>query len=422
MPQRNPDYIGQALGNAFNTLGEAYANKITLDKQRAELQDLLTQLQNSKDTSYQPVGGKIQNAFGKLNPMQEVQTPRPLFSPQNIGTLTQISHVEPIALQLLAQINAANQPKLETVPQGATVGAATPTGFKPLYTNPAGFNLAPGAQRYEGRKLVAYNPFIKSSTSNIKIQPVLNPDGTPKTELIKGTNDRRIVQHYTNLDTGQDLGPAPYAAGGAPESSSAGKKQALATNQGYVVYDPLTGSISPLKDATGNQIQLGKPPTEGTVTSTSQLATLKSSLDRVKEAYTPSYVGPFVGNVSSKIQEKVLGFPTDQQGVSPQASFYSNLADIKNTLIYLKSGKQINENEYQRLSEQLPDRSLPPSTFQSRMSEFSRILDTIISSRAANLQGYGGQQGINTNPQRVDTTKTNDLSTEQLLQKLLEPE
>lgn len=149
------------------------------------------------------------------------------------------------------------------------------------------------------------------------------------------------------------------------------------TAQGLVPVNIRTGEI-------GEPTGLGKPLSGEMISQESQLATIKNSLDAVKTLYKPDYVGAIDGR-ASWFGENLFGLDT------MQSAFYTDLADIQNSLIYLKSGKQINESEYARLLKQLPERNLPDNVFQSRLTEFEKVLNTILESRESNKGGYGNK-------------------------------
>jgi hypothetical protein len=156
----------------------------------------------------------------------------------------------------------------------------------------------------------------------------------------------------------------------------------LQTNEGFVpatTRGPGAGSI-------GQPSGSHKPMTGEMVTSEQQLGTLKDTLDRAKTLYNPSWVGPIAGRLGG-IQEKTIG-------IDPQrSSFLAQNTQMSNTLIYLMSGKQINESEYIRLKKQLPDVDLPPKNYEARVAEFERTLESIIENRHKNMGAWGVGNG-----------------------------
>jgi hypothetical protein len=153
----------------------------------------------------------------------------------------------------------------------------------------------------------------------------------------------------------------------------------------YYNVIPTSEGLQPVNARTGRVAggPIGeKPLSPSQITSEQQIGTLKETLNRVKNLYNPGWVGPIAGRWGG-VKESTVGLTPEQ------ARFYSDLAQMQNTLVYLMSGKQINEHEFERLKKQLPDRDLPPSTFKARMNTFEKTLNSIINQRRAASGGYG---------------------------------
>jgi hypothetical protein len=146
------------------------------------------------------------------------------------------------------------------------------------------------------------------------------------------------------------------------------------TNQGIVPGNVRTGEMGPPSG-------YGKPMPENTIVAQQQIGTLYEILDKVSKTYNANYVGPIYGR-AGQIESEWINVPKDQ------ASFYAYNAQINNTLVYLLSGKQINEEEYKRLKKQMPSPELPQNTYEARMENFRTTLDSIIAERAKNMGAY----------------------------------
>jgi len=112
-----------------------------------------------------------------------------------------------------------------------------------------------------------------------------------------------------------------------------------------------------------------------------KMGVLETSLSTVMDSYDPSFVGAAAGRLGG-LREMTIGIPKEQ------ARFYSSLARIKANMVYLLSGKQINETEYTRLLEQLPRRELPSDVFEARMEDFRKTMEALIESRRQAAGGY----------------------------------
>lgn len=113
------------------------------------------------------------------------------------------------------------------------------------------------------------------------------------------------------------------------------------------------------------------------------LSSLQFSLDNVKQSYSPDLVGP-VGARVGRGKQYLEGVATPEA-----ASFYSNLADLRNQMLYLRSGKQINESEYNRLLQALPNENMSNTDFNTRMKNFESLFQKIKASRENALRGSG---------------------------------
>jgi len=149
----------------------------------------------------------------------------------------------------------------------------------------------------------------------------------------------------------------------------------MQTAEGFVPMNARTGQPEP---STG----LGKPLPSEQIVAEQQIGTLSTTLGRVEKSYDEKFVGP-VGGRYGELKGKWIGLN------EKQAMFYADVTQLKNTLIYLMSGKQINESEYERLKDQLPSADLPASTFKARMKAFRKTLESIIEERRKNQGGYG---------------------------------
>lgn len=127
--------------------------------------------------------------------------------------------------------------------------------------------------------------------------------------------------------------------------------------------------------------KLANMPSE-MVVAEQQISTLNNTLQRVDDNFDAEFVGPLAGRFGA-LKEQWTGLP------EKQAMFYADLAQINNSLVYLMSGKQINEQEFKRLQKQLPIATLPESVFKSRMKTFRSTLDSILEERHKNMKGYG---------------------------------
>lgn len=146
---------------------------------------------------------------------------------------------------------------------------------------------------------------------------------------------------------------------------------------------PTAEGVAIINTKNGQIVQTGqkRPMPAEMVVAEQQIGTLRDTMERIRGTYKEDYVGPVGGRYGQAMGEWV-GLPQEQ------AEFYADVAQINNTLIYLMSGKQINESEYERLKKQLPSANLPPSTFMARMDAFEKTVDSIVENRKENTGAY----------------------------------
>ena len=151
----------------------------------------------------------------------------------------------------------------------------------------------------------------------------------------------------------------------------------VATGEGITPFQTRGAGAGTFGEPTG----LGKPMPEGMLASKQLLGMITKSQQEVEKDYDPSYVG-FVQGRLGKLGEKTIGVG------EKRSRFYANLAQMRSSYIYLLSGKQISEPEYQRLLEAFPVESMPESTFKARMDNFGKVLSYVSTLRDKETRGY----------------------------------
>ncbi len=134
----------------------------------------------------------------------------------------------------------------------------------------------------------------------------------------------------------------------------------------------------------------------------SELLTIKDALNEIGRLYKDKYVGPVKGRVGKVEEEWVGNLPSEQ------VEFYNWTRDIKDALLRARSGAQINEQEYKRLTSFLPGENLPPATFKARKNRFEQEVNIIISNKSKMLEegGYKVPTGIQTQKPKGNITKS----------------
>lgn len=139
--------------------------------------------------------------------------------------------------------------------------------------------------------------------------------------------------------------------------------------------------MTPFGGAPG-ALTLQKLPSEQ-IAKEEQFANLHDAIKKVGSAYKKSYVGPAQATVGK------AGQYFDLTASPEKATFYSNLQDVKNQIIYLRSGKQINEAEFERLMKALPNEYTSDVDFESRYNNFIDIFGNIMKTRSSAFSSSG---------------------------------
>jgi len=83
------------------------------------------------------------------------------------------------------------------------------------------------------------------------------------------------------------------------------------------------------------------------------------------------------GGLTGRYMKTVQNLPLVQRTLNnEQNALLATMASMNNQLVYLLSGKQINEQEYQRLKDQMPDVTLTNQQNAVRISEFKKTLES----------------------------------------------
>lgn len=167
----------------------------------------------------------------------------------------------------------------------------------------------------------------------------------------------------------------------------------IRTTEGPTNIQPKTAPTTPSEQAVALQ----------------QVDTLQEALIKVKEMYRPEYVG-IISGPAGKLQEKT-GIGADPQ----RAEFRSYVANLYNTVIYLRSGKQINEQEAKRLLDELPSMNTSPVDFNAKLKKFEWELNSIAKNRREQLR-QGGYRNVQ--PYQPSGIDIKSMSDEDLLKEL----
>lgn len=158
------------------------------------------------------------------------------------------------------------------------------------------------------------------------------------------------------------------------EGNQAYLKKGAAVPRGFTRMEKKGGGVT---------INMPKAAPSGEREKLNKLFEFKSQLDRIKEQYNPKYVGRVEGVVGAGKELTGVGADKDE------SKFRQVVKDIADTLLRLRSGAQINEQEYKRLSKLVPTLNLPDTVFLARLESLTKAIDHSITTRKGTLSESG---------------------------------
>lgn len=184
--------------------------------------------------------------------------------------------------------------------------------------------------------------------------------------------------------------------------------------------DPANADI--LKDSDVNvvtnskgQLQLEVKPKaaagEGALKEFSDLVSLRDSARTAQILFEPSFVGFIEGSNVVGVVERATGL-----GTSPkEVSFKRIVNDLSDRLLRARSGAQINEQEFQRLTKIVPRLNTNEKVFNAELSSFMSELDAIIKTKSA-ISKQAGKRGL-VDPSGTGRTPEQESRRQELLRK-----
>ena len=218
---------------------------------------------------------------------------------------------------------------------------------------------------------------INKKTGEVENTGLPRKEDTEKTDHYTLKNTRTGEIKSVRLSPGESV-PSGWEVTYAPSVTI------IPTSEGYeaIRAERGTGLTTVTTQPTGK----GKALPASELKTGREFNTLKDTIGRIHENYSDDYVGPIAGRYG-QLQEKWVDIP------EKQAFMYADVRDLQDSLLRARSGAQINEQEYKRLVNFLPDPKLPPSQFKVRLRRFEVELESMLKNRAEELRkgGYGSQ-------------------------------
>jgi hypothetical protein len=150
-----------------------------------------------------------------------------------------------------------------------------------------------------------------------------------------------------------------------------------------LIFDKRTNSYRPAEVEGGGVAPRPVNPSATEREKTAGFEVIKGQLDRIEKKYKPQYVGIVSGQIGRLTQLTNAN----------EAEFRQIILDVKDSLLRARSGAQINEQEYARLSKLVPDFSDSNEQFQGKMKAFRESLNSITQQRLQAQQSGGVYTG-----------------------------
>lgn len=130
-------------------------------------------------------------------------------------------------------------------------------------------------------------------------------------------------------------------------------------------------------------INMPKAAPSGERESLNKLFEFRQKLDRIATEFEGGFVGRLEGPVGALKELTGLGVK------EKESAFRQVVKDIADTLLRLRSGAQINEQEYRRLTKLVPTLNLPDKVFLARLKSLTTAIDSAIKTRRGTLEESG---------------------------------
>jgi hypothetical protein len=190
-------------------------------------------------------------------------------------------------------------------------------------------------------------------------------------------NQQGSLDVLNKTELGRQMNQQNQITGQVPDIRVAETRTPVTSSTGQVTgtVGSRSGSVVPISGtgAGGSAAPLYKGAiSEGAQAARGQIQIFQDSLNKI---------GPLVekhkdvvGRVSGNIEKVKAWAGWSKEEVD---DLIGELNTVKNTYIYMVSGKQINEAEQARLSAVMPDIGLPPNRLKNNLARFKRIVDTM---------------------------------------------
>lgn len=224
-------------------------------------------------------------------------------------------------------------------------------------------------------------------------QPVFSAPTKPdqvKWELHTATDDKGVVREwFTNPVTKESTAPVEKGKiGKEKQSTPIGTLIPVVNNSGEItgLLNNKTGALQtpPVAGARKSPLSATENTRRGAMNGMLKQATMA---DRLSTKYA-QYIGPVAGR-ATEFKLSTVGY--DNPDIAELVRLSNDLSD---QLLRARSGAQINEQEYKRLSKLVPRVTQPFSTYRSNLASFTRSLNELALTTTGGQLGNPEESGI----------------------------
>lgn len=154
----------------------------------------------------------------------------------------------------------------------------------------------------------------------------------------------------------------------------------LQTAEGIQSFDTRTGKIS-------GRLGDFKPAASAEEALTNAQG-VQADIQRVRQYFRPEFVGPLAGRYGS-VEQALLG------GNPAMTDLYQTAQRLHNTIVYLRTGKQMNESEASRILAEIPQKNDKPDVFIAKLNNMGNYFDEWFRNRSQFAFGRHTTEDVN---------------------------
>jgi len=370
--QTAPDLVEQA-----SKLPPAELKRLTSNTEAFKLWTT-TQYKQAADEAVMQLSGLMENAKagGNQEDLQKLKELNPVQASRHLPGVKFLTEDQLAQLKNIGYDNFKTKAMITKESDAAAGGGGTKTmtGYAELLFKKSDLK---DLTEQENKDLLAYMSASSDEKELINLARQKNPNASIS-ELLAGARAGSREQKI-NLAVNIAGGQAQAREVGA----ETGRQSVLASRLDRITKEAEAGNA-------------GRPLDPTTLDRVGNLLGARRQTAVVEANFSPEFLGPVKGTQAAfEARRRVgsyVGTPLGQQ----ETTFRQSLADIKDMLLRARSGAQINEQEYARLSQMLPAATDEETVFKAGLSRFDLEMKKIIEDRIGLAQTPRGKLSATT--------------------------